>query len=131
MRVEYPKRLVLTSRLNQKFKTMVRVYFESDNYAEQVATFQSEDIYNAMLPHLLEHAKKLGFDRVTEHLEEDWLQSAEFYLSGEDTEYQVMAIVNHADQSDRIDNVNGVFVWEPLEQMFTCSEFLEMIGYKG
>jgi len=116
---------------NQKPTTMIIVYFESNGYAEKVATFQSEKLYVEMYDNLLSFAKKMGFDKVTEHEEEEWLSSAEHYLSGSNTAEQVYKIANHEDQSDRIDNVNGVFVWEPLEQMFTCSEFLEMIGYKG
>jgi hypothetical protein len=109
---------------------MIIVYFESNGYSEKVATFQSEKLYVEMYDNLLSLAKKMGFDKVTEHEEEEWLSSAEHYLSGSNTAEQVYKIANHKDQGDLIDNVNGVFVWELVENNFTCSEFLETIGYQ-
>lgn len=110
---------------------MVRVFFKSDGYCEEVATFKSEDMYVSMLPYLVKLAKAQGFDKVTETMEEDWLPSAEHYLSGSDVQSQVYAIAKHENQDDLIDYVNGVMVWEPLEGMFRCSDFLEQINYKG
>ena len=37
---------------------MIKVYFESNSHAEHVATFNSEDVYNACLPALEAEAKK-------------------------------------------------------------------------
>jgi len=110
---------------------MLRVYFESDGYSEQVATFQSEDLYISMLPYLLKLAKAQGFDRVTESNEEDWVQAASYYLSGSDVEAQVERIASEEHQDEMIDYVEGVTVWEPLENSFTCAKFLDAVGYKG
>jgi hypothetical protein len=110
---------------------MIRVFFESNGYCEQVATFQSEDMYVSMLPYLVKLANVKGFDKVTETMEEDWVSTAEHYLSGSDVESQVYAIAKHENQEDLIDYVSGVMVWQPLEGMFRCSDFLEAISYKG
>ncbi len=37
---------------------MIRVYFESKNHSELVATFESEELYMVCLPSLEEEAKK-------------------------------------------------------------------------
>ena len=41
----------------------------------------------------------------------------------------IEAIANHEDQSDMIDNVEGVVVWEKVEYSFTCEDFLSEIGW--
>jgi hypothetical protein len=41
---------------------------------------------------------------------------------------QVEAIENHPNKTDFIDNVEGVCVWQPLENTFTCGQFLRMIS---
>lgn len=55
---------------------------------------------------------------------------AESLLCG-DTEYtiveQVKFIREHEDQTDLIDYVEGVTVWEKVEFSFTCKGFLELI----
>ena len=56
---------------------------------------------------------------------------AEHYLSDGDisTEEMIEAIANHDNQSDMIDNVDGVVVWEKVEWSFTCEDFLNEIGW--
>ena len=63
--------------------------------------------------------------------EENAIDLASHYLSdGElSTEEMVEAIANHENQSDMIDNVEGVVVWEKVEWSFTCEDFLNEIGY--
>lgn len=39
---------------------MIIVYFESKTHAQQVATFENEEYYNAALPKLKKLAKKNG-----------------------------------------------------------------------
>lgn len=41
----------------------------------------------------------------------------------------VTAIAEHTDETDIIDYVEGVEVWEKVEYKFTCKEFLLDIGY--
>ena len=50
---------------------MIKVYFETTHpaYAEQVATFISEEVYDACLPALEALAKKHHFDFVSESVE--------------------------------------------------------------
>ena len=48
---------------------MIRVYFESNNHAELVATFNSEELYIASLPMLKHEAKKSRMD-ITESIDE-------------------------------------------------------------
>lgn len=47
---------------------MVTVYFETDGYAEQVATFMDEETYMACFPILEKLAKENGFTKVTESI---------------------------------------------------------------
>lgn len=47
---------------------MVKVYFESKGHAEEVATFDSEELYMLCRPQLVEHAKKHRME-VTESVE--------------------------------------------------------------
>jgi hypothetical protein len=49
---------------------MIKVYFESEGYAEHVATFYSEEMYMSCLHPLYLMCNKLGFDNVTELVEE-------------------------------------------------------------
>ena len=48
---------------------MIKVYFESKNHAELVATFENESIYMTCLPSLKKVAKSQGM-KVTESIEE-------------------------------------------------------------
>jgi hypothetical protein len=48
---------------------MIKVYFESKNHAELVATFENESIYIACLPTLKKVAKSQGME-VTESIDE-------------------------------------------------------------
>lgn len=50
---------------------MVRVYFETSGYAELVATFTHESTYLKCLPQLTKQALLMGFDRVTETIDEE------------------------------------------------------------
>lgn len=63
--------------------------------------------------------------------EDKAIELAMHYLCDGDisTEEMVDAIANHEDQSDMIDNVEGVVVWEKVEWSFTCEDFLREIGY--
>tara|TARA_R110000796_G_scaffold215321_1_gene331310 strand:+ start:257 stop:601 length:345 start_codon:yes stop_codon:yes gene_type:complete len=51
---------------------MVKVYFETQNgsYSEQVATFETEELYIICLPALKKEAKKQGY-KITESIEEE------------------------------------------------------------
>ena len=61
------------------------------------------------------------------------IEHATHYLSDTfvSVEEQVEAIAQQAEEdgSEMIDNVEGVLVWEPLEELFDCDEFLQMIGW--
>lgn len=61
----------------------------------------------------------------------DYVEAASHYLCDGDisTKEMVEAIYNHKDQNDMIDNVEGVIVWEKVENTFNCAEFLEQIDY--
>jgi hypothetical protein len=48
---------------------MIKVYFETNGYAEHVATFNNEDIYVNCMPALQEECIRLGFKIVTESIE--------------------------------------------------------------
>lgn len=54
-----------------KSKPMVKVYFETSGYAELVATFTHESTYVKCLPQLTKQALLMGFDRVTETIDEE------------------------------------------------------------
>lgn len=50
---------------------MIKVYFETKGYfSEHVATFYNEEIYMSCLSSLQAMCEKLGFDIVTESVEE-------------------------------------------------------------
>lgn len=49
--------------------------------------------------------------------------------SDEEIVDMVMLIANHEDDSDMIDEVDGVIVWEKLSWEYTCEHFLEEIDY--
>ena len=58
------------------------------------------------------------------------VENASHYLSDDDeisTREMIKRIMEHEDENDYIDNVDGVVVWQPLEYKFTCSDFLDMI----
>lgn len=59
------------------------------------------------------------------------IERASHYLSDGNlsTEEMCDAIANHKDQYDMIDNVEGVEVWEKVENSFSCDDFLSEIGY--
>lgn len=52
---------------------MITVYFETEHpaYAEQVATFASEEVYAACLPALQDLAHQQNFDKVTENVQDE------------------------------------------------------------
>lgn len=50
---------------------MVKVYFEHKGYAELVATFAEESLFEICLPILEEEAELNGFDFVSESIEEN------------------------------------------------------------
>jgi len=54
-----------------KSKPMVKVYFETSGYAELAATFTHESTYIKCLEQLTKQALLMGFDKVTETIEED------------------------------------------------------------
>jgi len=45
---------------------MTTVYFETNGYAEQVATFEDDTLYNLVFDQLEVIAKANGFNKVTE-----------------------------------------------------------------
>ncbi len=76
---------------------------------------------------------------IKEHLPTDkefkkelMLERADAYLCpNEDVSLEEMinAIANNENQTEMIDYVDGVVVWEKVEFDFTCEEFLDLIGY--
>jgi hypothetical protein len=65
---------------------MVKVYFETKNgsYAEQVATFEDESLFNICLPHLGGEARKQGYilTESVDSIEEE--KKKTYYLFGKD-----------------------------------------------
>lgn len=59
------------------------------------------------------------------------IKSAGHYLTGNDDDIreQIQSIVNHRKEGELIDDVNGISVWQPVENSITCKDFLDMIGY--
>lgn len=61
------------------------------------------------------------------------IERASHYLSGCDSDEElvdmIMAIAKHSDDADMIDQVDDVIVWEKVEWEYTCSDFLDEIGY--
>jgi hypothetical protein len=62
------------------------------------------------------------------------IEHARHYLCDSDEmtiEQQIEAIADQADEdgSVMIDEVEGVIVWEPLEDKFDCDEFLQLINW--
>ena len=47
---------------------IIEVFFESAGYAEKVAEFYSEEIYQQMLPSLKEELERQGFIYLTESI---------------------------------------------------------------
>jgi len=48
---------------------MIKVYFESKSHAELIATFESEELFNACLPILEQQAKDKGM-KLTESVDQ-------------------------------------------------------------
>lgn len=71
------------------------------------------------------------FEKSKPSAEDKAIELASHYLcDGElSTREMIEAIANHEDQSDMIDNVEGVVVWEKVEYSFTCEDFLSEIGW--
>ena len=62
------------------------------------------------------------------------IENAGHYLCDSDEmtiEQQIEAIADQADEdgSVMIDELEGVIVWEPLEDKFDCDEFLQLINW--
>ena len=49
---------------------MVKVYFETSSYCEQVAAFENEETYVACIPALEQLMKKLNFEIMTESVDD-------------------------------------------------------------
>jgi len=49
----------------------------------------------------------------------------------DDLIFMVKAIINHENQDELIDHIDGVYVWQKVELEFTAKEFCEKIGYTG
>lgn len=49
---------------------MIKVYFETSSYAELVATFADETLYDACYPALEQEAKERNFEFITESVED-------------------------------------------------------------
>ena len=64
--------------------------------------------------------------------EDKVIEEASHYLvEGEFTfAEQVEKIAKWPEQFDQIDYVDGVIVWQAVENQFTCDAFLDLIGYK-
>ncbi len=61
------------------------------------------------------------------------IEAASHYLSDGDLTIAEMveAIAKHDDETDFIDNVEGIVVWEKVENSFTCDDFLSEIGFNS
>ena len=57
------------------------------------------------------------------------IEAASHYLSDGDltTAEMIEAIAKHDDETDLIDNLEGVVVWQKVENSFTCEDFLNFI----
>ena len=49
----------------------------------------------------------------------------------EDLIFMVTSIVNHENQGELIDYIDGVNVWEKVKFEFTVKQFCDLIGYTG
>lgn len=78
---------------------------------------------------LIIHLKGVAYE-ILNATPEDYVTNAAYYLSDSDMtlEEQIEAIANNENQDEYIDTVEGVCVWSPLEDTYTCEEFLELIG---
>ena len=66
------------------------------------------------------------------HELEDAYDEAGSFLVGDDeltVKEMVDLIVANEDQTEIIDNIEGVVVWEKVENTFSCKEFLNLINY--
>ena len=62
----------------------------------------------------------------------DPYEEATHYLCDDDEGLTIREMVDaiaEAEDNEMIDNIEGVLVWEPLENRFTVSQFLDLIGY--
>jgi len=55
---------------------MIKVYFESNNHADLVAIFDTEETYTLCLPHLKRRAASMGLT-VTESVEDESINNLE------------------------------------------------------
>ena len=121
----YSIRVVEADNLEEAVaKVMSEDFDETDPICDKVLTL--EEFCNKMNPEL----SAIGRGGIP-----TWESNAEHYLcdSDESVYDQVLNIAEHAEEhgEDMIDSVDGVFVWEKVENKFTCDEFLELIGYAG
>ena len=97
---------------------MVKVYFETENhtFAERIATFKTEELYNICLPALEKEANKHSYI-VTETIEEEEAKDLfEFY---EDQPKEVSSILEQFGSFEELD-------YKQLKEMQLN---LETIGY--
>jgi hypothetical protein len=62
-----------------KPKAMIKVFFETDGYANEVARFDDERTYIACLPALELECKRLNFEYITEVVTDDPFDTMGYY----------------------------------------------------
>lgn len=137
-----------------KVAKLVRVTLMTRVIVDVDATEQ--DIMELAVPKLSENLMDSPFDSIEEIVddtecpydadeegdEEDTLTSSERLVLSKALLYlifdgeaelisMVKAIINHEDENEMIDYVDGVQVWEKVELEFTCKQFCQEINYTG
>ena len=123
----------IAHELTEKECEIRGIDMEQEEDEETRYTEEAQDIFN----NEYDRQMTLLYDFVNEIMkithptkESEMLKNASHYLSDGDlsTAEMVETIRNHPDQNEMIDYVDGVVVWQPLKNSFTCAAFLELIG---
>jgi len=126
-----------------KVAKLVRVSLVTRVIVDVDATEQ--DIMEMAIPKLSENLMDNPFqciDEIVDDLEcplktdeiisDDTIELAGKILSMDNSDLRqaVLNVINHEDENDLIDNIDGVQVSESMELKFTCEEFLTLILFK-
>jgi hypothetical protein len=141
-----------TIQIAMKVAKLVRVTLMTRVIVDVDATEQ--DIMELAVPKLSENLMDSPFDSIEEIVDDtecpydasdeeyDTLTFAEKKVLNHATRYliyedeaelisMVKAIINHEDENELIDYVDGVEVWVQIELGFTCKQFCQEIDYTG
>jgi hypothetical protein len=108
-----------TAKIAQAVKSYLVALAIQDKFPtdlNDISEFALEDVIKSALD--IPTAFEEGVKKAMDLLSDGDLTTAEM----------VQAILDHEDPTDLIDNVEGVVVWQKVENSLSCEEFINIIG---